>query len=300
MRHPTGRAGYVRTTKYAGTGPDHRWRTAAPRCTGPLRLPGATGRRRCLPAPAAARPRGRRRRRPRAGRLRAACDAAVARLFAAGAETSWCIGAGTGPGPTCRVPATRLASRRGASTWTCASVPGPDRGARLPLSLTVGAWLLARPAPDGRRDVPAGDRRRRRPSRPRARELGARPARPDRARCWCSGTGRPAGARRRPGYDDPRAEAYDEGVAAALAERGPRRPARPGPGAVGAAEGRRPGPWQVLAGAAGAAGGGWRGELQLRTPRPTGWPTSWRPGSGRDRPGWSWRWSGRPRPASPR
>jgi hypothetical protein len=64
-----------------------------------------------------------------------------------------------------------------------------------------------------------------------------------------------------PGYDDPRAQAYDDGVARALAEADVEALLSLDP--VLSAELKVAGraPWQVLAGAARAAGGGWRGEL---------------------------------------
>jgi aromatic ring-opening dioxygenase LigB subunit len=67
-----------------------------------------------------------------------------------------------------------------------------------------------------------------------------------------------------PGYDDPRAGAYDEGVARALA--GADADALLGLDPVLSAELKVAGraAWQVLAGAVRAAGGDWRGELSYQ------------------------------------
>ena len=82
-----------------------------------------------------------------------------------------------------------------------------------------------------------------------------------------------------PGYDDPRAEAYDEGVARALADADPDALLGLDPGFSAELKVAGRAPWQVLAGAVREAGGDWRGELQLPPGRPYGvFLPSWRTG----------------------
>ncbi|WP_018219078.1 class III extradiol dioxygenase subunit B-like domain-containing protein [Salinispora vitiensis] len=223
--------------------------------------------------------------------LRAACDGAVARLLAAEPDQIVLIGCGPATatfgaaehGSLHRYGIHRRVPLSPADTGnrTDAAAVGP---ARLPLSLTIGAWLLDRAGTALPRsavavaaDEPAA----------RCAALGAGLLNPDRLNPDLLNADRPGsvtgnasggdtsgrlgllvlgdGSACRvewsPGYDDPRAEPYDQAVARALAGADP--------AALGAldaelsaglkATGRAP--WQVLAGAVRAAGGPWRGEL---------------------------------------
>jgi hypothetical protein len=191
--------------------------------------------------------------------LRAACDGAVDGLRAArpdavvilggGDRTGWCepdaVGSLAGFGTDLRVP-----------------LPGHGDSTphTLPLSVTIGAWLLGRRPPGVpvhaatvARDAPVGE----------CAPFGARvAARAGRVGLLVMGDGSACRGVKAPGYDDPRAEAYDKVVAQALA------------GAdIGALLGLDGGlsaelwvagrpAWQALAGAARAAGGAWAGDLR--------------------------------------
>ncbi|MCZ7473908.1 MULTISPECIES: hypothetical protein [unclassified Micromonospora] len=194
--------------------------------------------------------------------LRAAADAAVARLLAAEPEAILLVGGGP---ETVRFNSAEHGSLRPygldrrVRLWkvNCAG------GDRLPLSLTVGAWLLNRSGTE----------------LPRLARSVAHDAAP--AECAAFGTslildddprvallvlgdGSACRGVKAPGYDDPRAEAYDEGVALALA--GADADALLGLDPVLSAELRVAGraPWQVLAGAVRAAGGDWRGDVSYQ------------------------------------
>jgi hypothetical protein len=131
--------------------------------------------------------------------------------------------------------------------------------AGLPLSLTVGVWLLAcagATAPEIVLQSVAADA-----SPAGCAALGVELAAPGRVALLVMGDGSAAHGPGAAGYDDPRARPYDQHVSRALAtadvdallgldpELSARLPAA----------GRAP--WQVLAGAAQRAGGGWRAAL---------------------------------------
>lgn len=190
--------------------------------------------------------------------LRAACDTAVRRLLAADPDIVVLVGTGPVTGPI-HTPATGSLQPWGVDLYL-PLVPGlPDRGALLPLSLTIGAWLLARhdtrppvtavqvAADAGTAELAA-----------LADEVGAAG---DRVASLVLGDGSACRGEKAPGYDDARALPYDQGVAAALADADldALLDLDPVVSAELKAAGRAP--WQVLAGAARAAGGGWRGEL---------------------------------------
>ncbi|WP_112736860.1 hypothetical protein [Micromonospora noduli] len=190
--------------------------------------------------------------------LRAACDAAVRRLLAPDPDIVVLVGTGPVTGPI-RTPATGSLQPWGVDLYL-PLVPGQsDRGALLPLSLTIGAWLLARhdtrptvtavqvAADAGPAELAA-----------LADEVGAAG---DRVASLVLGDGSACRGEKAPGYDDARALPYDQGVAAALADADldALLDLDPVVSAELKAAGRAP--WQVLAGAARAAGGGWRGEL---------------------------------------
>ncbi|WP_433391673.1 class III extradiol dioxygenase subunit B-like domain-containing protein [Micromonospora sp. KLBMP9576] len=197
---------------------------------------------------------------PELDELRAACDAAVAGLIAAGPEVIFLVGGGP---ETVRFNAAEHGSLRPygldrhVRLWkvNCAG------GDRLPLSLTVGAWLLQR----SRTALPRLARSVAADAAPaHCAELGAEfaAATEPRVALLVTGDGSACRGPASPGYDDPRAEAYDEGVARALADAdtGALLDLDPVLSAQLKAAGRAP--WQVLAGAVRAAGGDWRGELR--------------------------------------
>ncbi|MFY1619985.1 hypothetical protein [Micromonospora sp. WMMD736] len=193
--------------------------------------------------------------------LRSACDLAVGRLLATGPDVVVLLGVGPVTGPV-RPPATGSLQPWGVDL-DVPLVPGqPDRGAVLPLSLTIGAWLLSRHVP-----LPAA-------SKQQAVQVTADAgpvevaalaaeiaAAGDRVALLVLGDGSACRGQQAPGYDDQRALPYDEGVATALAEADldALRDLDPGVSAQLKVAGRAA--WQVLADAAGASGGGWRGEL---------------------------------------
>ncbi|MFG1951330.1 hypothetical protein [Micromonospora sp. NPDC048830] len=194
--------------------------------------------------------------------LRAACDAAIARLYASGARSIIVVGTGE------RTANLDFPYRGSFAPW---GLPLEVRLGRhpdgavgtdgLPLSLLVGAWLLRRVRPE----VPPGWRMVSvAPDEPaeRCAAGGARLGSPNQP--WAllvMGDGSACRGRQAPGYDDPRAPVYDDGVARALADADAE--ALLGLDPVLSAELKAAGraPWQVLAGAARAAGGAWRGHL---------------------------------------
>ncbi|WP_433317485.1 hypothetical protein [Micromonospora chersina] len=191
--------------------------------------------------------------------LRAAADAAVARLLAADPEAILLLGAGP---ETERFGTADYGSllpfglRHHVRLWhtNCSGIES------LPLSLTIGAWLVNRSGtelPRLARAVAADA------APAECAALGAElVAQADgRIALLVLGDGSACRGVKAPGYDDPRAPAYDEGVATALA--GADAEALLGLDPALSAELKAAGraPWQVLAGAARAAGGDWRGDV---------------------------------------
>lgn len=194
--------------------------------------------------------------------LRAACDAAVARLLSAGPDTVVLVGDGpeTGWVPS---PATGSLQPWGVDLAVPLSPGQPDRGAVLPLSLTLGAWLLARHevrVPVAAAQVAADT------AGAGLRDLAARVSeRGTRVALLAMGDGTACRGEMAPGYHDPRAQAYDESVAAALAgaDADALLDLDPALSAELRVAGRAT--WQVFAAAARAAGGDWRGDLLHHT-----------------------------------
>jgi hypothetical protein len=196
---------------------------------------------------------------PELDELRAACDAAVGHLIAADPDVIVAVGGGPrterfeagyrGSFAPWGVPV-EVAAPAGA---TASPAPG-----RLPLSLLVAAWLLARQPPRRHRlaavaaDAPAAS------NAGTGAELAGTP---ERLALLVLGDGSACRGTGAPGYEDPRAEAYDRSVAAALAGADARtllgldRTLSDRLWVAGRA------PWQVLAGAAVASGGGFTGRL---------------------------------------
>ncbi|WP_410812451.1 class III extradiol dioxygenase subunit B-like domain-containing protein [Micromonospora sp. 067-2] len=190
--------------------------------------------------------------------LRAACDTAVDGLLAADPDVVVLLGAGPLTGPILP-PATGSLQPWGVDLDVPLTPGQPDRGAVLPLSLTIGAWLLARHGvrPPVRAVQVAADAG---PAELAAladevNAVGARVA------LLTLGDGSACRGEKSPGYDDPRAFPYDQRVAVALAgaDVDVLLDLDPGLSAQLKAAGRAP--WQVLAGAARSAGA-WRGELR--------------------------------------
>ncbi|MEU8171180.1 class III extradiol dioxygenase subunit B-like domain-containing protein [Micromonospora sp. NPDC049004] len=197
--------------------------------------------------------------------LRAACDLAVRRLLAADPDAVVLLGVGPSTGPI-RPPASGSLQPWGVDL-DVPLVPGqPDRGAVLPLSLTVGAWLLARHAERPAAPVTAA------PVTAVQVTADAGPvevaalaeqvaAAGDRVALLVLGDGSACRGEKAPGYDDQRSLPYDKRVAAALAgaDLDVLRDLDAGLSAQLKVAGRAS--WQVLAEAARSSGGGWRGEL---------------------------------------
>ncbi|MGY0008181.1 hypothetical protein, partial [Micromonospora sp. I033] len=188
--------------------------------------------------------------------------AAVARLLAADPEVIVLVGAGP---ETERFGTADYGSllpfglRQYVRLWhtNCSGIES------LPLSLTIGAWLVNRSGtelPRLARAVAADA------SPAECAALGADlvAATDGRIALLVLGDGSACRGTKAPGYDDLRAPAYDERVAAALA--GADAEALLGLDPVLSAELRVAGraPWQVLAGAARAAGGAWRGDVSYQ------------------------------------
>jgi hypothetical protein len=189
---------------------------------------------------------------PDLDQLRAACDAAVRRLAASGARSLMVVGSDSSTMDY------SFPVRISFSRWGLPEPPGEPPS--LPLSLSVGAWLINRtfvpvpPVPTRFATVAA--------TAPveecvaLARRLGSDGP-------WALLAMGDGSARRgtgAPGYDDPRARPYDEAVERALATAD--LDALLGLDPVLSAElmvaGRAP--WQVLAAA--AAGGAWRARME--------------------------------------
>ncbi|MEH1164585.1 hypothetical protein V6V47_04265 [Micromonospora sp. CPCC 205539] len=190
--------------------------------------------------------------------LRAACDTVVGRLLVVTPDVVMLLGTGPATGPVLP-PATGSLQPWGVDLDVPLTPGQPDRGAVLPLSLTIGAWLLARqgvrvPVTAVQVAADAGPA-----------ELGALAdlvaAAGARVALLVLGDGSACRGEKSPGYDDSRAHPYDQRVAAALADAD--LDVLLGLDPVLSTELKAAGraPWQVLAGAARAAGGGWRGEL---------------------------------------
>jgi hypothetical protein len=192
-------------------------------------------------------------------RLRAAAQSAIRRLPRAGADRLVVVGGGPRTFTVENLEWGSLARYGMPDESSSPRLPGAGSPSRVPLSLAIGAWLLDRagvtiPASG----VSVGD------DLPAAAcaELGADLATAaGRVALLVMGDGSACRGATAPGYDDPRAEPYDKEVACALATADAK--------ALLALDqdlsarllvaGRAP--WQVLAGAALASGGSYRGDL---------------------------------------
>lgn len=185
--------------------------------------------------------------------LRAACDGAVASLLAAGPELVVIVGDAPAVGP---YPADAWGSLAGYGVDVrVGDGPGPPS---LPLSLTLGRWLLDRRSAAAPSALGFGVSADAEPDR--CAQLGAALAgRAPRVGLLVMGDGSARRSLKGPGYLDERAEPFDASVARALGSADAAALLALDPGLAGdlLAAGRAP--WQVLAGAAGDAP--WRGDV---------------------------------------
>jgi hypothetical protein len=175
--------------------------------------------------------------------LRRSCDAAVARLGAAGPDLVAVVG--SGPSTTDHIAPYRASfAPWGVPVEARLGVPGPDTPA-LPLGVAVGVWLLARTTPPPVRVVTVVATA---PPAECAR-LGRSLARAGRVALLAMGDGSACRDLKAPGYLDPRAKEYDGAVVKALAAADPAALLALDPelSAELMVAGRAP--WQVLAGA---------------------------------------------------
>jgi hypothetical protein len=190
--------------------------------------------------------------------LRTACDTAIDRLLDSGARRLLVVG---GDSSTREYPYPLWGSF---APW---GVPMevrlgdgmPRRYLPLPLSLLVAAWLLRRRTTDDTSCSMRGVARDADPAD--CVRLGESIDDPQPWAALVMGDGTACRGIKAPGYDDPRAQPYDDRVAEALAgaDAAALRGLDPELSAQLLVAGRAP--WQVLAGAAAAAGHRWRGDL---------------------------------------
>jgi hypothetical protein len=201
------------------------------------------------------------------GRLRAACDQAVAALLAGRPDLVVVVGSDPGTARALQYPPDAVAGLH--EFGVPFTVGGPagrqDGSPALPLSLTIGKWLLWRAG--------AG------PRAPRATWWGIAPgaspaecqalgrqlaALAPRVAMLAMGDGPGRRARRVPGAADPEADRYDDQVAAALAVADPGALAALDPGQDGRLFIAGRAAWQVLAGAAGPEADRFDADLHYR------------------------------------
>jgi hypothetical protein len=194
--------------------------------------------------------------------VRAACLHVTARL-AAVADRWVAVAADPGGRRSVREPVGGTFLGYGVDVPVALAPGAATTSADLPLPLLVAGWLRGAVAPEVvieaelvPPELPVEDCAR--VGAELAERLGARD---DPVALLVVGDGAITHGEKAPGYLDPRAEGFDAAVAAALAEADPERLLALDAdlarelSAVGRA------PWQVLAGAARAAGHRWRGEL---------------------------------------
>jgi hypothetical protein len=191
--------------------------------------------------------------------LRAACDRAVAEVLKSGADRILVLGTDVEEreyaGPV----------RGSLAPWgvdlEVALDGAAEAGPALPLSLTVGAWLLGRALEPDRPASIAAHSVPRDLAVDRCGVLGARIASGEHLALLVMGDGTACRGVKAPGYDDPRAEPFDTEVAAALAgaDAGRLLALKANLAADLRCAGRAA--WQVLAGAVATDGRRWRGEL---------------------------------------
>ncbi|MFI7434983.1 hypothetical protein [Micromonospora haikouensis] len=209
--------------------------------------------------------------------LRRAADAAVARLLACAPDGLVLLGTGPATG-WIAPPAVGSFRPWGAdlsvplpaglhddsplpahAAPVAGDAPATADAPTLPLSLAVGAWLLARHrvgVPVDAAQVAAGAT----PAELAGLAGQVHQHRP-RVALLVLGDGSACHGTNAPGYADPLAGAYDDGVARALADADAEALLGLDPALSARLKVAGRAPWQVLAGAARAAGGDWRGDL---------------------------------------
>jgi hypothetical protein len=201
------------------------------------------------------------------GRLRAACDQAVAALLAGRPDVVVVVGTDPKTAGAAQYPPDAVAGLHEFGVpFTVHSPPGGrDASPVLPLSLTIGKWLLRRAgagpgAPSAAwwgiaaDAAPAG-----------CLALGRRlAALAPRVAMLAMGDGPGRRARGVPGAADPEADRYDDQVAAALAAGDPGALAALDPGQDGRLFIAGRAAWQVLAGAAGPEADRFDADLRYR------------------------------------
>jgi hypothetical protein len=228
--------------------------TAAAVCPHPLLLiPEATG------APGAGG--------PELGRLRAACDQAVAALLAGRPDLVVAVGTDPKTPGAVQYPLDAVAGLHEFGVpFTLGGPPGRQGDSPvLPLSLTIGKWLLWRACagPGASRAAWWGIAADAAPGE--CLELGRQlAALAPRVAMLAMGDGPARRARRAPGAADPEADRYDDQVAAALAAGDPGALAALDPGQDGRLLIAGRAAWQVLAGAAGPEAGRFDADLRYR------------------------------------
>jgi hypothetical protein len=182
--------------------------------------------------------------------LRRACLAAVRAVLDASADELVVVGTGPNPG-SARPGAWGTFAGFGVPVTValCPDGQSPDGDPELPLSISVGVWLLRRAGYTGRIRARALTER---ATPAEATALGERlAAYPVRTALLVMGDGSARRGEQSPGYTDPRGIAFDDAVAEALraGDPGALRGLDPELARDLWAAGRAP--WQVLAGAAG-------------------------------------------------
>jgi hypothetical protein len=152
--------------------------------------------------------------------LRAACDTAIAAALTTGPDTVVLLGGGPATGT---LPGDAVGSLRPYGLALDVPLrPGADRGgATLPLSLTVGAWLLARSGWDGPREAVQVDLDPMGGPGGRREVADALAGRADRVALLVLADGSSSRNDKAPGSYQPGAEAFDAQVAAVLASGDP-------------------------------------------------------------------------------
>ncbi|MEV5825313.1 class III extradiol dioxygenase subunit B-like domain-containing protein [Spirillospora sp. NPDC052242] len=197
--------------------------------------------------------------------LRAACDEAVGRLAAARPDVLVVVGGA--PDTAAYGDGAYATLRPYGLPWTSPEVP-EEGGAPLPLSLTIGRWLVERAAGTDARGTEAGGTDAR--VRYRSVVFDAPPGEclalgrelagsAERVALLVMGDGSACRSEKAPGYLDERAGPYDEAVARALGKADAAALAALDPGTSRELRAAGRAAWQVLAGA--AAAGRFTGEL---------------------------------------
>ncbi len=188
--------------------------------------------------------------------LRQACRTAVGHLYDASADQLVVVGNGPIPGTADPTATGSLAGYGVPVRVALGSRPG-DGPSNLPLSVTIGTWLLREAGHTGQvhaRVVTDNA------TPTECAELGARIAAfPGRTALLVMGDGSARREARSPGYVDDRAVPFDESVADALAKADRAALAALDPALATELWVAGRAPWQVLAGA--AAGQEWRSDL---------------------------------------